>query len=301
MTVEHEHETITSPALGHDRDPCAYCGAALARDQRYCLNCGRRRPEVETPFAQRDRQLATAPGVSAAPSRAPIVIAGRPVSPVALGAGLGIFVIALLLGVMIGNGGDAKQVAAAPQVIKVSAPPAAAPAQPAAFTSDWPSGKAGYTVQLQTIGKSGAQADQVAQAKSAAQSKGAGDVGALDSDAFASLDPGNYVLYAGVYSSRKQAARALKGLKGKFPGATVVKVSASGGGSLAGKGDKGALSGKKKSATVGKKQLEQLKKLSPGQYQKKSSKLPDNTKLPGKAPPKDNKKPAGGGGGQTIG
>jgi hypothetical protein len=302
MTTEHEHETIASPVLGHDGDPCAYCGAALARDQRYCLNCGRRRPEVRTPFAQRDRQLAAAAPVTSVPARAPVVIAGRPVSPVALGAGLGLFAIALLLGVLIGNGGDGKQVAAAaPQVIKVTAPAVAAPAQSAAFTSDWPSGKDGYTVQLQTIAKTGAQADQVAQAKSAAQSKGAAAVGALDSDAFASLDSGNYVLYSGVYSSRKQAARALEGLKGKFPGATVVKVSASGGGSLAAQGDKGALSGKKKSATVGKKQLQQLKKLSPGQYQKKSSKLPDNTKLPGKAPPKDNKKPAGGGGGQTIG
>jgi hypothetical protein len=300
MTIEHEHETITSGALGHDGDPCAYCGAALARDQRYCLNCGRRRPEVRTPFAQRERLLGTAPAISAAPSRAPVVIAGRPVSPVALGTGLGIFVIALLLGVLIGNGGNAKPLAAAPQVIKVSAPAAAAPAQPAAFTSDWPSGKEGYTVQLQTIAKAGAQANQVAQAKSAAQSRGATEVSALDSDAFASLGPGNYVLYSGVYGSRKQAARALKGLKAKFPGATVVKVSASAG-SLAGQGDKGALSGKKKSATVGKKQLEQLKKLSPGQYQKKSSKLPDNTKLPGKAPPKDKKKPGGGGGGQTIG
>jgi hypothetical protein len=102
-----------------------------------------------------------------------------------------------------------------------------------------------------------------------------------------------------VFDTRKQATKALGRLKSKFPGAKVVKVSAGGG--LASQGDPGALSGKKKSATVGKKQLEQLKKLSPDQYQKKSRKLPDNTKLPGKAPPKDNKKPGGGGGGQVIG
>ena len=107
------------------------------------------------------------------------------------------------------------------------------------------------------------------------------------------------MIYAGVFDTRKQASKKLKGLKASFPGAKVVKVSAGGG--LASQGDAGALSGKKKSATVGKQQLEDLKKLSPDKYQKKSSKLPDETKLPGKAPPKDEKAPGGGGGGDVIG
>jgi hypothetical protein len=299
MAIEHEQQTIAAPALGRYGDPCAYCGVSLAGDQRYCLNCGRRRPELETPFVRPEQEAA--PVAAPAPARAPIVIAGRSVSPFAFGAGVGIFAVALLLGILIGNGGDGgKQVTAAPQVIKVSAPAAAAPAQPAAFVSDWPSGKQGFTVQLQTLAKATTQPDQVPQAKSAARAKGATDVGALDSDEFASLDPGDYVIYSGVFTTRKQAARALKGLEG-FPGAMVVKVSSSIGGSLSDQGEAGALSGKKKSATVGKKQLEQLKRLSPDKYQKKSSKLPDTTKLPGKAPPKDKKKPGGGGGGQTIG
>jgi hypothetical protein len=284
-----------------DGESCSSCGAPLAGDQRYCLNCGRRRAGVEAPFSRAEPQHAGVP--AAARARAPLVIAGREVSPVALSAGLAIFVAALLLGIVIGNRGDGgKQVAAAPQVIRVSTPAAAAaPTQPASFTSDWPSGTDGYTVQLQTLPKNGAQPDQVAQAKSAAQGKGAKDVGALDSDNFASLSSGNYVIYSGVFTTRKQAARALKSLKGSFPGAKVVKVSASGGGSLASKGDAGALSGKKKSATVGKQQLQQLQHLSPDKYSNKSKKLPDTTKLPGKAPPKDKKKPGGGGGGQTIG
>ena len=91
-------------------------------------------------------------------------------------------------------------------------------------------------------------------AKSDAQSKGATDVGALDSDDFSSLDGGNYVIYAGVFDSKKQAKKELRGLKADFPGAKVVQVSAGGG--LASEGDAGALSGKKKSATVGKEQLE---------------------------------------------
>jgi len=298
MTVDQTEEARTLPAQDAAGEPCAQCGAPLADDQRWCLNCGRRRTGVTYPGAARKPPPERA---AAHKSRAPIVIGGHEISPLALGSGLALFAVALLLGILIGNGGDGggKQVAAAPQVIRVSAPPAAAAAQPASFTSDWPDGQNGYTVQLQALPKSGTQPAQVDQAKSAAQSKGAAQVGALDSDQFSSLGPGNYVVYAGVFDTRKQATKALGRLKSKFPGAKVVKVSAGGG--LASQGDPGALSGKKKSATVGKKQLEQLKKLSPDQYQKKSRKLPDNTKLPGKAPPKDNKKPGGGGGGQVIG
>ena len=51
-------------------------------------------------------------------------------------------------------------------------------------------------------------------------------------------------------------------------------------------------------ATVGKNQLKELQGLSPEEYEKKAKKLPDTTKLPGKAPHKDNKKPGGGNGGR---
>jgi hypothetical protein len=300
VTIQQEqHEPITMPIVGADGDACRYCGASLAADQRWCLNCGRRRSEVRPPF----EQPAQSPAEPVAATRAPVVIAGRPVSSLAIGSGIAVFAVALLIGVLIGNAGDEpKQVAAAtPQVIRVTVPgAAAAPAQPASFTSDWPAGKDGFTIQLETLPKDGAQAAQVDAAKADAEAKGATDVGALDSDDFSSLDPGNYVVYAGVFDARKQARKALGDIKADFPGARVVKVSAGGG--LASQGDPDALSGKKKSATVGKEQLEDLKKLSPEKYQKKSSKLPDETKLPGKAPPKDDK-PAGGGegGGETIG
>ncbi len=51
---------------------------------------------------------------------------------------------------------------------------------------------------------------------------------------------------------------------------------------------------------MGKNQLKELQGLSPEEYQKKAKKLPDTTKLPGKAPPKDDKKPGGGGEGDVI-
>jgi hypothetical protein len=221
------------------------------------------------------------------------------VSPVHAGAGVALLGLALALGVLIGSAGDdaPQQVAAAPpQVITVAGGGAATPVEE--FRSDWPEGQDGYTVQLRALPKDGTQVPAVQAAKSDAQSKGATDVGALDSDDFASLDGGEYVIYAGVFDSRKQAKGELKKLKRHFDGAKVIQVSA--GGSLAGDGDAGALSGKKKEATVGKNQLKELQGLSPEEYEKKAKKLPDTTKLPGKAPPKDDKQPGGGGGGDVI-
>jgi hypothetical protein len=52
---------------------------------------------------------------------------------------------------------------------------------------------------------------------------------------------------------------------------------------------------------VSKGSLKGLQNLSPQDYQKKSKKLPDKLKLPGKPPPTDNKKPGGGGAVQGIG
>jgi hypothetical protein len=303
VTVEQELETISGPGLGEPGEPCARCGAPLAHDQRYCLECGLRRADARIPFAEvmeeRIRREAAGPparkvaGVSLPPQ--------RPVSPVYAGAGVALLALALGLGVVIGSAGDdqPRQVAAAPpQVITIAASGAAQPAAQE-FTGDWPDGKNGYTVQLRALPKDGTQVTDVQAAKSQAQSQGAADVGALDSDDFASLDGGDYVVYSGVFETRRRAKRALRALKGDFPGAKVVRVSASGG--LAEHGDKGALSGRKKEATVGKKDLKELQKLSPEEYQKKARKLPDTTKLPGKAPPTDNKKPGGGTKGEEIG
>ena len=175
--------------------------------------------------------------------------------------------------------------------LAASAPAAAATET---FSGDWPADKDGFTIQLDTLPTDGTDVAAVEAAKSEATSNGASDVGALDSNEYSSLDPDSYVIYAGVFNSRKQARRALSKLKGKFPGAKVIHVSNSQA------GDADALSGKKKEATVGRDKLKELEKLSPEEYQKKARKLPDTTKIPGKAPPKDKKKPGGGGGGDVI-
>jgi hypothetical protein len=173
------------------------------------------------------------------------------------------------------------------------------------FKSDWPAAKDGYTVELGSLPKQGTSADQVDAAKSDATDKGAPDVGALDSDDYRSLPPGNYIVYSGVYTSKADASKALKSLKSKFPDAKVVQVStkassggsgSSSGGSLTSKGNGSSQA----PVTASDAQLQQLNSNSGSDYEKQSQKLPDTIKTEGKPPPTDNRDPGGGSGGGVV-
>ena len=123
-------------------EPCASCGAPLAADQRYCLECGTRRAEVA---GVREGLGATA--ASAAPVPAGVAADSSTVSPYAPGdaataqlaatgspgavrgsgataviAGVGVLLLAMGIGVLIGrtssSGGKAAVIA--PQVISVA-------------------------------------------------------------------------------------------------------------------------------------------------------------------------------------
>ena len=87
------------------------------------------------------------------------------------------------------------------------------------MTSEWPQGTDGFTIQLSTVPKDGATAENVDAAKQTAVTEGAIDAAVLDSDLYASLPPGNYVIYSGVYTDRRSAEVALKGLRKSFPSA----------------------------------------------------------------------------------
>jgi hypothetical protein len=297
--TETESETPFAPALGEEGARCSECGAPLAADQRYCLNCGARRGGARIPFLDVLRDAYRAEALAAAPPAAePTAPEPTGLSPLAVAGVAGFIAILVGIGVLVGAvaGGNGNS---NPQVISLGG--GAQTASLAAFQGDWPAGKDGWTVELQALPKGSTQAAQVAQAKQQAQSKGATAVGALDSDEFSSLGAGQYVVYSGVFDSQKQAQAALGKLKSDFPDAKVVQVSGGGGAGVSNAGgDPAALSGKKKAAKVDRSQLQQLQNLSPEEYQKQSRKLPDTTELPGKPPATDNKQPGAGSGGTTI-
>ena len=277
-----------APVLGQDGETCSGCGAPLAVDQRYCLECGTRRGDTRVPF----RTAATAPEPSdptAAVQPKPRGSEWTPLTAIGLVA---VIALILLAGILVGQGVGGNDGGSA-QVVTVggsgSGTSSGAGAQSASFTSDWPSGKDGFTVELGVLSKDGSTAADVSSAKDDATGKGAGDVGALDSDDYPSLPGGSYVIYSGVYDTKAEAGKALDKLKANFPDAKVVKVStqstASSGGGSTGTGS---------AAKVDSGALQDLNNATGDAYVEKSKKLPDDSATAGAPPPKDDKAPGGG-------
>jgi len=271
---------------------CPSCAAPLARDQRYCLECGERLVPMSSVLAG-EPPLRDAPP-AAPPATPPVPPAASPGNPFGAGgapnrnttltviAGVGVLLLAMGVGVLIGRAGASKQSAAPAQVISVASPTSTAGTSgtsEATFTGDWPSGTSGYTVQLQTLPQTGTMVSAVEAAKSSASVKGAKAVGALKSEEFSSLTAGNYVIYSGVYHKRPEAEKALAGLKKSFPGAKVIKVSSGGSGSSSeGTGSKSSSSGgvgKSLSHPAPATVLNTLKSAKGKSYEEKAKNLPD--------------------------
>jgi hypothetical protein len=290
---------------------CPSCRAAVAEDQSYCLSCGARQARA------RARVEPAAAGPVAAPSE--LVPSGlapeRDWTPVVALGGLAVLALVLVIGVLIGRSGQGTtKAAAAPQVIQLqgSGAGAATPTGTGAaggstaaavgkISDEWPSGKSGWTVALQSLAKSGATPGSVNAAKSAASRKGANKVGVLDASNYTALGSG-YVIYSGLYSSRAQATAALAKLKKSFPSANVVHVVQPGGGG--GGGGAGASSGPPPSAAqqqAGAAAIQSLTNCSGSACSKAARKITQPIATPGAAPPKDKKAAGGGsGGGQSF-
>jgi hypothetical protein len=126
---------INRALLGEPNAPCRTCGAPLAADQRYCLQCGSRRAEARLPFLDilaRQVPVAAPAGVRAVETRrGALGVVQRFGTNAAAVAGVACLLLALGVGVLIGGiGKDNTAGGATPQVISVgsAAPPAAAPA-----------------------------------------------------------------------------------------------------------------------------------------------------------------------------
>jgi hypothetical protein len=106
-----QQPTQTQPPAG-GVEPCPQCGALLAADQRYCLNCGRRRgaPRIDftryfntrQPAAGQNGQVAAAADSAPPPEQKP----QRDFAPLAAAAGIAVLGLMLLVGVLIGRGSN---------------------------------------------------------------------------------------------------------------------------------------------------------------------------------------------------
>jgi len=118
-------ETMQMPVLGEAGEPCAGCGAPLAADQRYCLNCGQRRvgPRVDyrhylAPAGSETVPPPPPPEAATATATQEPAKPERDYAPLAAVGGIAVLGLMLLVGVLIGKGNGATATAPAP-VIKV--------------------------------------------------------------------------------------------------------------------------------------------------------------------------------------
>jgi len=328
-------QTAVLPEPQTVTERCTGCGKPMADDQRYCLNCGKRRGKSRVEF---EEYLPEAGGAGAGtpppdqgdvrpvPPEEPDLRPEREVTPLMAAVGLCGVAAILLIGVLIGRSGGGHDSGSSAQPIYASTGlPASTSSSSTTTTSTtvtptWPASQEGFTIELATLPKTGTDGAAVDAAEADLTSKGATDVGVIDSDQFASLPAGNYVLYSGVYTSKSEAETALSSLSASFPDAQVVQVAAeasSSGGAATTKpsgGNKGggtttsadggltdgSTTNAKGTVEASKQDLKDLENLSPDEYEEAQKKLPANIGTEGKPPPKDNKAPGGGSAGDEV-
>jgi hypothetical protein len=191
---------------------CPRCGAPREPDQAYCLECGLNLPTVTGGTARLRRgwvrTIGWYPGDWFWLSLVALLLA-------AAGA-------AVAIRLDRGHGAASAvstYVAAAPRVSTPTVPHAANGRTP------WPQGLDGWTVVLGSLPVDHGRKQPLRVAASAAKA-GLPQVGVLDSSTYASLHPGYYVVFSGVYGIPSDADTALATVRARgFAGAYVLRVS----------------------------------------------------------------------------
>lgn len=115
--AEDATRELPTVPTGGSEDRCTACGAPLAHDQRYCVDCGERRGQSRFPTAQPVTEVQTRRTRTAQPRRRPLMSSGA-----TLVAGVGVLLLAIGLGFLIGDNNNkaaTTRANASPQVITV--------------------------------------------------------------------------------------------------------------------------------------------------------------------------------------
>jgi len=236
---------VTTSATSHRRfaiaatdGTCPRCGAARAPDQHYCLECGEALPIVSGRLAAaRRRWLARIgwyPGDWVWLSLATLAVA-------AAGAAVAIAVSEHRRGdhrgfETVAGGIALREPATTPvpagqtpttkvDTSKLPTAPEPGSAAPGNGRTVWPADQTGWTIVLVSYPKTFGHPQALATAAKAAK-KGLDQVGIVDSSSYASLQPGYYVVFAGIYASRADADAAVgTARQAGFPGAYSREIA----------------------------------------------------------------------------
>lgn len=169
---------------------CPRCGEPAAPGQEYCLACGTR---LAAPSAGSTRigsrwwlRALVAGVVALAGAAAAIAASGSDDASAELTTAVGGFVTA-------------------PQAETLGTSSDGGPAS----VADWPSGTDGWTVALASYPQTGGRTAATARARKA-RAQGLPQVGVLDSSRYASLRPGYWVVFSGIYATEAEATSALE-------------------------------------------------------------------------------------------
>jgi hypothetical protein len=191
---------------------CPRCGAPRGRRQEYCVECGLRLPSLQgsVPALRRRwlRHFPWYPGDWIWVSLLMLLVAA------AGGA------VAIAFGADSSSDTSTTSVAPAPRAAPARTAPlpeASSSGQTASTPgqkgrASWPAGRSGWTIVLFSYpSTTGTTAAYSTAARAARQ--GLPEVGVLDSERFASLHPGYYVVFSGVYSTAGEAEAALRSVR----------------------------------------------------------------------------------------
>jgi hypothetical protein len=91
--------------------------------------------------------------------------------------------------------------------------------------TEWPAGKSGYTLVLESLPVTAGRQAAVARARKAKRN-GLQNAGVLVSSEYSSLHPGYFVVFSGVYASQADASAGLAAAQAKgFPDAYQTRVT----------------------------------------------------------------------------
>ncbi len=208
-------------------EACLSCGKPVEPDQEYCLECGFRVvPAQRTSTVGRtlERRFGRYPGdwiwaslllllVAAGSAAAGIVAAGD--RDVAAGE----TVVATSSVVTAPPAPPVETRSTTTRAARTPAPP-----PPPKELTAWPN-RNGYTVVLASIPARGSGLDDARAKAKEARGRTVRNVGILTSSRFASLHPGYYVVFAGVYDSLEDAQAAANRLTGRYPNAYARQIT----------------------------------------------------------------------------
>jgi sporulation related protein len=169
---------------------CPRCGEHAADGQEYCLDCGQRLVGPTIPVGSAGSRwivrAALAAVVALAGGAAAVAATRESTTSTALTTAIGGFTTATGVTTLPGpsEGGTSA-------------------------VADWPAGADGWTIVLASYPQTGGRAQADAAARRA-RAKKLGQVGVLDSSRYASLHPGYWVVFSGVYGSEAEATSALE-------------------------------------------------------------------------------------------